>query len=524
MAAVSSSQTTATNYANVNGGGYDQDNASSWDRAGDHAENYGDFDFGLGNDAGTDSRSQTANRRVKSPDSFAGNGYDDGPATTNGPLSPTYDSEGPGPAKGKSDDDHGGPDPIVEHSKWIHRDKLARIESEELQAAGIFVPRSRAPSKQRHDRSRSAMRRGTDASDQTSHHSRSRKNSTVVDQQQQPPQRQDVAIPVWDLRTPEEIAEEEANAYFTTNALGTSRIPVAKTSPAPISLDTFERGSTASRKHSESPEEDGISMAKTRSRSASASLRTTDRNVSGSTLAPGKRSAADMSPKKNSNTGKRQASGGAKNSAAGAGGRPKTRSGSANGTRPSTRSGESPPNKQPEGDPPWLVNSYKPDPRLPPDQQLLPTVARRLQQEKWEKEGTYGDVYDRDFRPLNDRAFLKPPEAGEHATATEEDQKEQQGQTGEGEWPLRPDQMAKSPSLRQGSYSTMPKISDKSPTSPLASPRAPSRNQQPPTQQQPPPQVTAGQNGTQSQAPERAPVEKQDDGKRSGGCGCCVVM
>lgn len=458
-------------------------------------QNYNDFDFGLGNERESRSRNghtpaQMATQRMNSADNTSGDRWDD--AVGNGNLLPAYDPEG----KNK-DDEH----QETEQSKWIHRDKLARIESEELQAAGIFVPRSRAPSKQRQDRSRSAMRRGTDASDQNSHHSRSRKNSSAVEQ------RQEVVVPSWDLRTPEEIAEEEANAYFTSNALGGTRIPVAKTSPAPISLDHFERGS---RKHSESPEGDGLSMAKTRSRSASASLRMADKANVGGSLAAGKRSATDVSPKKNSG-GKRNASAGAKNSAAAAAAaRPKTRSGSGGGTRPSTRSGESPPNKQPEGDPPWLVNSYKPDPRLPPDQQLLPTVARRLQQEKWEKEGTFGDTYDRDFRPLNDHAFLKPPEAGKTADAqADEDQAEHQGL--EGEWPLKPEAVAKSPSLRQGSYSTMPKISDKSPTSPMASPRPPTT-----------PQMFQGQNPPSAQVPERVPEEKED--KKEGGCGCCVVM
>jgi hypothetical protein len=475
-------------------------------------QNYNDFDFGLGNDAGREPRSrnghaaaQMATRRMKSADNLSGDRWDDA-VGGNGNLLPAYDPDGRG--GGGSSHKHAvedaAPDAETEHSKWIHRDKLARIESEELQAAGIFVPRSRAPSKQRQDRSRSAMRRGTDASDQNSHHSRSRKNSSAVEQ------RQEVVVPSWDLRTPEEIAEEEANAYFTSNALGGTRIPVAKTSPAPISLDHFERGGTTSRKHSESPEGEGLTMAKTRSRSASASLRAGEKpNLTG-TLPAGKRSATDMSPKKNNNAQKRQTSGGAKNSAAGAANaRPKTRSGSSNGTRPSTRSGESPPNKQPEGDPPWMVNSYKPDPRLPPDQQLLPTVARRLQQEKWEKEGTFGDTYDRDLRPLNDHAFLKPPEGGKPAdAAADDDQNEQQEQT-DVEWPLK-QEAAKSP--RQGSYSTMPKITDKAPTSPMASPRPPNT-----------PQMFQGQNAPPSQVPERVPDEK-DDGKKEGGCGCCVVM
>ena len=442
---------------------------------------------------------------MKSADNLSGDRYDE--PVGNSALLPAYDPEGKNGratpsdfAKAQQNGDNDGSDFELENSKWIHRDKLARIENEELQAAGIFVPRSRAPSKQRRERSRSAMRRGTDASDQNSYHSRSRKNSAAVESRTA-----EIAVPAWDLRTPEEIAEEEANAYFTSNGLGGTRIPVAKTSPAPISLDSFERGS-ASRKHSESPEDEPLTMTKTRSRSASASLRMGEKPNPGGTLPAAKRSATDMSPKK-TNPGNRKVSGAPKSGSAAA--RPKTRSGSGTGTRPSTRSGESPPAKHPEGDPPWMANSYQPDPRLPPDQQLLPTVARRLQQEKWEKEGTFGDTYDKDFRPLNDKnAFLRPPEAEKLSAAADENQDPGQAN----EWPLRQEAAPKSPSLRQGSYSTMPKISDKSPTSPMASPRAPTTPQIMQTQAQP-----------ASQIPERAPDEKHDD-KKAGGCGCCVVM
>lgn len=52
--------------------------------------------------------------------------------------------------------------------------------------------------------------------------------------------------------------------------------------------------------------------------------------------------------------------------------RPKSRAGLE--TRPPTAV------NRPEGEPPWLATMYKPDPRLPPDQQLLPTHAKRMQQ------------------------------------------------------------------------------------------------------------------------------------------------
>lgn len=450
------------------------------------------------NETSFSSGAQMATQRMKSADHPSGDTWDDTADIST--LLPPY---APEPQNGgsqwrsrsphKSRDDHGQPERLSgnpeEDSKWIHRDKLAKIESQELQAAGLYVPRSRAPSKQRRDRSRSAMRRGTDASDQVQ--SRSRKNSAAVEQRAV-----ETVVPSWDLRTPEEIAEEQAQTYFTNNGLGgNSRIPVAKTSPAPISLDSLERGSPATGKLSESPEGDHM-MGNSRSRSASASLRGLER-PSGALAT--KRSQTDISPKKPPTSG-RKASSVTKN------GRPKTRSGSGGGTRPSTRSGESPPTKQPEGDPPWMINSYKPDPRLPPDQQLLPTVARRLQQERWEKEGTYGDVYDKEFRPLNDKTLLRPP-SPERQTADENPQEP----SPTGEWPLQ--QEATSPSIRQGAYSTMPKISDKPAASPMASPRPVA------TPQMPEPKLES-----RTTAPQRVPTEKEDEDKQKGGCACCVVM
>ncbi len=53
-------------------------------------------------------------------------------ASAKSPLKKTADEMYAGTAGG-----------IDDNSKWIHRDKLARIESEELQAAGIFLPKPR---------------------------------------------------------------------------------------------------------------------------------------------------------------------------------------------------------------------------------------------------------------------------------------------------------------------------------------------------------------------------------------------
>ena len=43
---------------------------------------------------------------------------------------------------------------------------------------------------------------------------------------------------------------------------------------------------------------------------------------------------------------------------------------------------------------------YKPDPRLPPDQQIIPTHAKRQQQAQWSEAGAIPTTYDREFSPL----------------------------------------------------------------------------------------------------------------------------
>lgn len=401
-----------------------------------------------------------------------------------------------------------GPDGLTDDSKWIHRDKLAKIENEELQAAGIFVPRARAPSKQRRDRSLNRLARGVESADLT--HARSRKNSAATMEPLSPSEDQPALQ--WDLRTPEEIAQEEAAAYFTCHASkGGSRIPVAKVSPAPIPLDCLERGSQAVRKFADNPEHmDKLSHTKPRSRSASLSMGEQTNSAAAGTHTGARRSVTDTSPKKSA---PRKLSVTSKSSISA---RPKTRSGLNRDSpvnRPSTRTSDgSASNRAPDGDPPWMANSYKPDPRLPPDQQLLPTVARRLQQEKWEKEGKFGDAYDTDFRPLNEKELLRPTlppletgessKNGDGSNKAQEDEEQQQAV----EWPLKQN-AAMSPTLRKGSYSTMPKI----PTSPITSPRTP-------ITQQP----LSGP-GPQVQEVKKVP-EPVDFSKEKGACGCCVVM
>lgn len=391
-----------------------------------------------------------------------------------------------------------------ESSRWIHRDKLAKIESEELQQAGIILPRVRATSK--------SSRRDT---------SRDQQTNGIRSEQTQKRQRMD-SIPnaleeaveehhQWDLRTPEEAAEDQGDPYEKLNGKqGVSRIPVCKTSPSPIALTHLERDTPIKRRMSSgvAVEEEGLSYSKIRGRSHS--IKPLEETTANSTPTPShppvsaKKTVPESPTKKTptrvtSTSGNRTASGTQ---------RPKTRSGrDASGARPTTRSGEigAVSAIRPEGDPPWLASMYKPDPMLPPDQQLLPTVAKRLQQEQWEREGKFGTAYDKDFRPLNDEQPKPRPESMvlQNLEAPETKMEEQEK---DAQWPLKPpppkiEEPSTNGSGRPGTasqqtYSVMPKIHTGIPqgVGPLPSPRPPVRMQE---------------------APENT---------KKGGCGCCVVM
>ncbi|KAK2039710.1 hypothetical protein LZ31DRAFT_70087 [Colletotrichum somersetense] len=409
---------------------------------------------------------------------------------------------------------------VTDDDKWIHRDKLAKIESQELQAAGIILPRMRASSKPpRRGRSEEKLNGGSRRTtsvppDEELPPPRSRKSS-VSPESRVPGDKMPEDMHSWDLRRPEEIESDEPYWVSAADKKSGSKIPVAKASPAPIPEFYLERNAPSGRRRSGGSELETIAYPKPRSRSGSAN--TLGANT---TLQPAKRSATDVSPRKTS--GGNSATGRKTSAQVKSGGKTKTRggkdsTGSVSGNRSATRPGDiSPGNKRPEGDPPWMVGSYRPDPRLPPEQQLLPTVAKRLQQEQWEREGKYGSVYDRDFRPLTADGLLKPPEAGSSTAPAEEEQEQHD------EWPLKGEapKSPTSPSIKQtNSYSTMPKISDKPVTSPLPSPRgpiSPIMSPQMPAETQ---SVTRVPDPSSAAMPSGS--EKK---KKSGGCGCCIVM
>ncbi|TKA75304.1 hypothetical protein B0A55_07599, partial [Friedmanniomyces simplex] len=184
----------------------------------------------------------------------------------------------------------------------------------------------------------------------------------------------------------------------------------------------------------------------------------------------------------------------------------------------------------PEGEAPWIASMYKPDPRLPPDQQLLPTHAKRLQQEQWEKDGKTGTAYDRDFNLLNDTQLKQKPanvprlemnRVNGNLTPKGSPQIERPSPSGSDKpWPLSPqksDTKSETGSLRPGTsggYKITPTIA------------AP-----PPIQRSPVVPSTTGDglapaHNTTTTTPRMPDYDEKDPPpqEKKKGCGCCVVM
>ncbi|KAI9848663.1 MAG: hypothetical protein M1838_000435 [Thelocarpon superellum] len=415
-----------------------------------------------------------------------------------------------------------GEDEDPERSRWIHRDKLARIESEELQRAGIQLPRDASADRRRPplrpptktERHRDPSTNGADAKETTTRDEKrprmgaSAAAPAAATYAMETDDEDDGEVMNFDLRTPEEAAEDPYEERLTPtyqeqprwpgNNPSYSRIPLPKSSPIPIPQDYIERNTPLPR--SMSGEEPSIEY-KGRSRSQSLASQAYRDEVEEMPSPPTSPSKA-KTPSSNGPT-----SGGRKRSESSGQKTPIRPSQSRDppGTRPTTRSGEV---KRPEGDPPWLASMYKPDPRLPPDQQLLPTVAKRLQQEQWEREGKFGNAYDRELNPMNDT----PPEGPkpEPAPEPESEVAKAQGPDAAGEsgggWPLggpnSPTESTGRPGTsgttgtEHGGYKTMPTVRDSG-------------------------------NGT-STGPTPMHVmtlaDEEEGKERTKGCGCCVVM
>lgn len=426
-------------------------------------------------------------------------------------LGSARDSSGPDSTARKEhleSQDGLGSQPEEISENWIHRDKLAKIESEELQQAAIlFTRRMRAESKSSAGRGRShdshpgAANGPTSSTLPTAEHSEPWPELREESRKAFGPHEADDERKRWDLRRPEEIAADEAAAGMYSNPglrKSSSRIPISTASPVPLMTgrdsrgarsraatderddDEYGRGRRASEPATIEPE---VSTPSTGSRPGSRGFSNTTQNTpakktpSKATGAPGsttRKTSAPPTNRKTSNARTRAVSGNTSQ-------RPVTRGGEA---RPPTAI------NRPEGDPPWLATMYKPDPRLPPDQQMLPTLARKMQQEQWEKEGRAPTTYDRNFAPLAVHPDDAPPVPLKNEEPAAEEKVEEKV-----EEPLRPIKSPEPPRPNTSTgYSTMPKVQD---TPPMGLTPNPNWN---------PPVVTA----------QDLPKEK--------GCGCCIVM
>jgi hypothetical protein len=420
-----------------------------------------------------------------------------------------------------------------DENNWIHRDKLKQIETRELEEFSMRVGRaSRSNSRsQSAARNQSRGRANSELTDTMSNgddrHDYPRMISPIPaeDEEEEPPHRG------WDIRSPAEIEAEREQFSARSNTIrpSTSRIPVAKTSPLPVPLTFVDRDQPLPRPRNGSGSWESIAAngARVRSGSMSSQLLLDDpqrspvkSNFSMPTSPVDVHAPKAKTPGK-ATPGSRKASGpsgpksGLKPRNASAG--PRNVSGTSPVKRPTTSGGSvSRPttSHRPEGEAPWIATMYKPDPRLPPDQQIIPTHAKRMQQEQWENEGRVGSMYDKEFRLLNTdeisnkrTSSILPPLDLEKA---------QQDQT----WPLPSPEKAKfdsvdtptskSPTNDQGKFKLTPTISQ-GPTFPS---RAPSRAQEPKIA--PPIAPVPPKNTVRLPEPPETKTEKR-------GC-CCIVM
>ena len=400
---------------------------------------------------------------------------------------------------------------------WVHRDKLVAIEQREAREKGINLPA---------DHSRLRKRESDHDTEQTPHRVRS-DHSSVNEKRQKvdsPSSIEDEkwtneVHSSWDPRTPEEIAQDPyeegiQSPRYTHHGLrsSSSRIPLATSSPLPIAPEHLARNTPLPRKRDMSGnwDEDGLVYSKIRSRSHSMGsqvLLDDGEPVSSAPNSPTRTSPikARIPTKTNPTSGPKKASVSSRNGSTAY--KPRVSSSTPRGSpaqRPSTRSGsDGRPTtavNRPPGDAPWLASMYKPDPRLPPDQQILPTHAKRLQQEQWEREGKPGSTFDREFAPL----AVYPSEENTMPVVpdlpAENPDEKFSGDEHSTTWPLKPPPTEVSKqangTTEHAGYSTIPKVQTTPSIGPIHSPKLP----QPMQVQQP---------------------VKQEKEK---GCGCCIIM
>ena len=462
-----------------------------------------------------------------------------------------------------------------ERSRWIHRDKLAVIERHEMKEAGIELPPQQqqqqvaARSASKSKPQRELTHEITDLPDQEAEmvprvERKKRRTRSPV---RQTDESEEVPENDFDLRTPEEIAaehdmENSPTVYRQPDLRkSSSRIPLPRSTPMPIPQEHIERETPLPRKRGASGnwtgDENGISYNRIRSRgnSVGSQVLLDDSEIMYSTPTPASRPPSRDSPSKSRipsnkpilHTRKPSIT----NTPPNAQQQQKSRTPSVGASprtptslqRPKSRSGLEPrPTtgvNRPEGEAPWLATMYKPDPRLPPEQQILPTHAKRLQQEQEAQaqreaeqrrlDGKASPQLPREFSPLAEHTVngLQPSsrDADEKAmkedpvsewpltVATPTNQKSGVNGTGPPIAAVAPPPLPLADANQHAGYSTIPRVKQGgSPVSPMGNQRV--------------------LDPFEKEKIARAEKEKGggggavDDieGEKDKGCGCCIVM
>ncbi|EPS41876.1 hypothetical protein H072_4159 [Dactylellina haptotyla CBS 200.50] len=289
-----------------------------------------------------------------------------------------------------------------EASSWIHRDKLMRIESVEFKKSPSSSSEAwvKTASRKMSMDQMAKVTRGSTWENNSYRHGTEDEPNEAFDNNE------------FDLRLPEEReAEREAErvaqrlAAARNKSNTPSKIPVNIASPAPIPLQFLERNSPLKRARSDSLEDEVQSISYPATRSRSRTLESGEQppvtppektvpTSSSSVTPPSKmvtRTVSKNSPRRPSSSHRTSGAGGKT--------KPRVASSSAGNRGSGGNSNNAAKFNAPEGPPPWATG-YTTDPKLPPDQQIIPTVAKRLQQEQWERENAPASVFDRELRPL----------------------------------------------------------------------------------------------------------------------------
>ena len=375
-------------------------------------------------------------------------------------------------------------DKEADRDYWIHRDKLKEIEIREMEEAGFKVGRS----SRSNSRSQSATRR-----------TRDRTNSELAEGQQSGDDRHERRVvstiqdeegdyQAWSPTSSEDPAPEmQPPSGRTTHGVrpSTSRIPLPKSSGIPVPAAYADRDAPLPRSRTGSASWNGdIAAAGARVRSGSIGSQVLlDDILDGKKLGHSRNNSSSASgssmkqsvksPVKTRAPTKTASTAGARKTSATTTSRtaPKSRQTSGANKRPGTAGNAiSRPTTghRPEGEAPWIATMYKPDPRLPPDQQIIPTHAKRMQQEQWENEGRVGSMYDTDFRLLNTEEMGGQRLSQLDPIALE---RERERERESGQWPLStPDKQAspsdekadpvadKSPAVEKSQFKLTPTI------------------------------------------------------------------